>query len=559
MLNSYRARLIAFLCAIACLVSATLAISYYSARRIIWEDADLHLQRTAQFYERNLEELRLNLAQYADIMRDDLRVQEYSYAVIRIGTGNEALRNLLDERFSRLPVDAILISWNDGAVERGGDAALREAILKMPAGLLDGTFYLELGKNLYLVASLPLTYHQEELGRVSVATRLDTSWLLRQPRDEQSHLFFAHAEHLLAGTHPGLEQIQFQPEEGTARIQGERFSMVPIRLPGTSPPLARLWLAQSESALVETLNRYNRLMLGLTVLILGVLLTVSLLAVNGFSRPIRRLIELTREMAEGRLPTLQRPRGDNELDVLLNQFIDLIEALRNKQQEVEEAHQRLQRSATTDELTGLYNRRHLNELYPKLLAQAEREGLCLFAVLLDIDHFKQINDNHGHAAGDACLQHFAAILTTNTRNSDFVFRMGGEEFLVLTMAQDVETASGLAEKIRHATETGSLNYGGSRISFTVSGGVGCMGGTPRMAGMSGSQQSSLSRLVSISDHALYVAKRAGRNRIHLSEDCCGPNNPCGRSGRKSRPSQAGTSSAGSTRSAIRRPSHSSSA
>jgi PleD family two-component response regulator len=100
-------------------------------------------------------------------------------------------------------------------------------------------------------------------------------------------------------------------------------------------------------------------------------------------------------------------------------------------QELEAANQRLLALATTDDLTGLSNRRALHERLPVEFAQARRSGAPLSLLLLDIDNFKQCNDRHGHDAGDRVLNHFAQILLASVRETDLVVRYGGEEFLLL--------------------------------------------------------------------------------------------------------------------------------
>ena len=524
MLKSYRARLIAFLAMIGVLIIALLTASYYSARWVIWEDAALAQRRTVEFHERSLEKLRIDLIHFANLLREDGQVQEYTFATSRIGAGPGTLEQLLEERFSSHSMDAVGVLWESGLILTGRDAnRLRKEIQDLPKALTNTVFYLEAGQRIYLVTTLPIRYQGADVGRIVIARNLDKSWLESQPLDSQSCLFFERKGTVITSTWPDLVGTKLQRPLKRLQIQDRELVLAEIRLPGTGPPGIHLWLAQSYNVPIEALKRYNRIMLGLTVLSLSIILGVGLFAVNNFNQPIRRLINLTQEVAEGRLPALKRAKGDTEVDQLMNHFIDLIEALRTKQREVEEAHGKLRLSAITDELTGLYNRRYLGELYPKLLAQAEREGLCISAVLMDIDHFKRINDTEGHQVGDACLRHFSNILRNNCRTSDFIFRMGGEEFLILNVAQCGSNVLALAEKIRIATETTPLHLDGRTIQLTVSGGVSCMQHNHQ-------HQPTLSRLISLADHALYAAKQSGRNRICESASCskerCNPQADC---------------------------------
>ncbi len=156
--------------------------------------------------------------------------------------------------------------------------------------------------------------------------------------------------------------------------------------------------------------------------------------------------------------------------------------------------------AMTDALTGLHNRRWMQEQLTTLASRYRRHGNPLSAVLIDVDHFKQINDVKGHEAGDAMLRTIAQRITARLRMEDLVARWGGEEFLVLTPETHVGPAATLAEDLRAAVEAS-----GEGGSATISLGVAEM-----RAGMTPSD------LVRQADDAMYAAKAAGRNRVHTS-------------------------------------------
>ncbi|HHJ15815.1 MAG TPA: sensor domain-containing diguanylate cyclase [Gammaproteobacteria bacterium] len=515
MLGSYRSRLVALLTAITGLMVVLLVVSYMSARWVIWEDSSLHLQQTVQLYERNLASQRIELARYAAMIRNDSRIQDYTFAAVRIGVDDAPLRGLIQQHIGRMPVDAVFIYWEDGVTAVGSDAPLLvDDIRRQPAGLDNRTLYIENESGIYLAAILSLSYQGEVLARVAVAQDMGKSWITGQARDHQTQLFIERDGEIIASTMPEIESILFDPDQQMLVNSTDTYRVERVKLPAAGNTRTRFWLAGTTTAQVETLSRYNRVMVGVALATLALMLVTGLIAVNSFSRPIRRLITLTRDMANGQLPTIKRAKGGTEIDQLLNHFIDLIEALRTGQKEVDRAHEKLKLSAITDELTGLYNRRYLNETYPKVLAQADREGLFLSAILFDIDHFKHINDSCGHAAGDACLIEFSAILKRYSRASDYVFRMGGEEFLVLTVGRGGKNVSMLAEKILVATEATGFEYQDETIRLTVSCGISCIR-------QNQSYHPTVSHLVSLADHALYEAKRDGRNCIRLNAESCG--------------------------------------
>jgi len=161
--------------------------------------------------------------------------------------------------------------------------------------------------------------------------------------------------------------------------------------------------------------------------------------------------------------------------------------------------------AATDGLTGLPNKRAVTEALNRMLAQASTTGSPLALLLLDLDHFKQINDQRGHAVGDQVLANVGAVLRSVLRAQDFAGRNGGEEFAVILPDTEMSAATEIAERIRAAIAEISLP--GTEVSVTASIGV---GGFPHHG-------STLERLERLADAALYLAKRHGRNRVEQAE------------------------------------------
>ncbi|UUX94726.1 GGDEF domain-containing protein [Aquabacterium sp. J223] len=164
----------------------------------------------------------------------------------------------------------------------------------------------------------------------------------------------------------------------------------------------------------------------------------------------------------------------------------------------------LREQATYDGLTGCLRRSVFTTLLEQACRRARRDGQPLALVLLDIDHFKAINDGHGHQAGDHVLQRFAQAVRERLRASDVLGRVGGEEFAVLLPATSADGARHVAEQLRQAVQALAVEVGASRpLAVTVSAGVALLGATDDAAA-----------LFQSADAALYEAKRAGRNRVH---------------------------------------------
>ncbi|MBB5518878.1 PleD family two-component system response regulator [Amphiplicatus metriothermophilus] len=166
--------------------------------------------------------------------------------------------------------------------------------------------------------------------------------------------------------------------------------------------------------------------------------------------------------------------------------------------------------AVTDQLTGLYNRRYLASHLSAMFDRAYWTGRPLSVMVLDIDHFKGINDTYGHDAGDRVLQHFAERIRQSVRSMDLACRYGGEEFLIAMPDTDKHAASLVAERIREdvAAQRVILNGGRDEIGVTVSIGI--------ASTEDGLKEDSAQKLIKRADEALYQAKTGGRNRVMAS-------------------------------------------
>jgi len=171
---------------------------------------------------------------------------------------------------------------------------------------------------------------------------------------------------------------------------------------------------------------------------------------------------------------------------------------------------RLVRSGFTDVLTGWHNRRYLAMRINEELARAQRDHTSLVCLMLDVDHFKQVNDNWGHSAGDAVLRELAQRIETQVRISDIAARYGGEEFVVLLPNTEVESATLLADRVRTAIAESPIELPcGETVSITVSIGIAIV----QPAEDESDLKTVGDALIARADVALYAAKSAGRNRV----------------------------------------------
>ena len=297
------------------------------------------------------------------------------------------------------------------------------------------------------------------------------------------------------------------------------------------PLRGRLVAASSASVAYRPLAQARqRLLLG-GVAVLLLVLVVNLVASRGVSESLRRLADGARQMSEGDLAVSLPVSGRDEVAALTASFNEMArrvreshEAMERTNAELREANRALETLSITDGLTGLYNHRHFYETLARELQRSAREHNPLSLLLVDLDHFKQFNDRHGHTEGDAALRRVGQQIVASIRGSDLAFRYGGEELAVLLPACTAEQALEVAEKIRATVETESRAQG--RPATLSVGAATC----PEHA-------TTAAELVKMADAALYEAKRSGRNRVAAAE----------RSGASKRPAVTDPSPTGASR------------
>jgi two-component system cell cycle response regulator len=162
-------------------------------------------------------------------------------------------------------------------------------------------------------------------------------------------------------------------------------------------------------------------------------------------------------------------------------------------------------SAHRDGLTGVFNRKHIEERLDAELAYADRHTKALSVIIIDLDHFKNINDEHGHQAGDETLRVVGSIMLRGSRVEDIVGRYGGEEFLIIVRDTAGGAAVVVAERMRFAIAQTRIEYGGKALSVTASAGVASL--------LDCGTQKTRDNLIRIADERLYQAKEEGRNRV----------------------------------------------
>ncbi len=243
-----------------------------------------------------------------------------------------------------------------------------------------------------------------------------------------------------------------------------------------------------------------------------------LLGVNGNAFKKKTLIK---EIIKGQLVTINSQAKFSEAFTVLNRYgfkqIPVVERgkllgiltlrqmlvySRNLVIESLEENKSLRREIYMDSLTGVYNKRYLNKRIKKEYSKVGRYGIRSSLIFLDIDHFKKINDNYSHEAGDYILKSIGRIIKKQVKKSDIVFRYGGEEFIIITPYSSSPEAAVLAHKIRKTIEGTSFRFLKNNFKITVSAGAASI-----------SSSNSSSQALDRADKAMYYSKELGRNRV----------------------------------------------
>lgn len=287
----------------------------------------------------------------------------------------------------------------------------------------------------------------------------------------------------------------------------------------------RIYVRQPAAMVLADVQHLQRTILAATAVAGLVLLALVWLGAARISRPVRHLTEVARRIERGDdQVAFDTPRKTLELRQLSEALSGMSSTLMRQKQALEASNQELeekvsertrqltqlteelQKLARTDALTGLANRLSANERLQQEFWRMKRQDAPYTVLLMDIDFFKKVNDTHGHPTGDQVLAHVAHVLRDAVRKTDFVARVGGEEFLVVLPATTLTAALAVAEKIRLAVEQSPIEPVG-RITLSVG------------AHMASPEEETELQAMSAADEWLYEAKRGGRNRVASPLPC----------------------------------------
>jgi len=265
------------------------------------------------------------------------------------------------------------------------------------------------------------------------------------------------------------------------------------------------------------------------VLVVILFLPVVILVARKISHPLEVMAEVADEIARGNYGITLDLGANREINTLAVSFnrmsmklkeqrevllkqIALLEAQKQEiaaqNEELSEANARLELIAITDQLTGAYNRRYIMREIEQELAISIRHGLPLSIIMIDIDHFKNVNDTHGHQVGDEVLKEIVQVLSSSIRTSDLLGRYGGEEFIVIAPLTGLQETLILAERLRETASKWPFETTYGFLKLTISLGVATYDGKSEAY-----PSSLLDQLLAQADAEMYKAKALGRNRV----------------------------------------------
>jgi diguanylate cyclase (GGDEF)-like protein len=307
-----------------------------------------------------------------------------------------------------------------------------------------------------------------------------------------------------------LRRLKSQPGESLVfkgMMNGEVIGLAAISAELPITILAERDRAEVYNAWVKLRNMFLALVTGLAVVVAAVAFQMG----RSIVRPLQKLMAAADRIADGDLEVRLAATRNDELGHLTRVFNEMADRLRQNHAEIMAANQAMQQQnrvletlSVTDSLTGLYNRSKLDAILSDQLARFRRTQREFTLLMMDIDHFKTLNDTYGHLTGDEILAAVAQILVQSIRSIDYAARYGGDEFIIILVETSAEQALKTAERICDQVEGMVYNTDSSPIAVTVS--IGIVQCQP--------EDETPTAVIARADRALYEAKHAGRNRAH---------------------------------------------
>lgn len=473
----------------------------------------------AQDNIRHLQGALQNAQTQLDVMARDYAQWDRTYSFMRDHNPDYVRTELTSDTFKTIGISQFLLFDNSDHLvlsKSAGDWSLSEADQKAIAGAerrwmiagkpnsaLNGIMDLE--GRLWLLAYQPILTSQSSgpaRGTLVMARELDAGVVSSLSRS----VGFALWLEPISDVPLNNSRVAWSDGSNSARVESDSTMLNYVVIRDLSGHVCSLLVGRTPRALYLEGKKESRLFWGLLMLAGCIYCGSLFIFVNEVL--MGRVASLSQEIAKitvsGDLSLRLNPGGDDELSSVARAVNSMLVVIQKAKIELLQAQESLRFHAEHDALTGVRNRRAIRDTLRKELARCRREQNTLGVILVDVDHFKRINDHFGHASGDAVLATVVQRISATLRSYDLIGRYGGEEFLIIAPGCDLELAQKLAERIRAAVSDEAIDLGNESAPISLSLGV-----------TLGTAESDPEFLVAQADTAMYQAKRNGRNRVEI--------------------------------------------
>jgi hypothetical protein len=349
-----------------------MALSFHAANDVIVISTEDHLRYIAMREIASVGAELREFEHYTEIIAGDPRLQQQVHRVLEQGAGADSLGTYYERQYASLPIDYHSIISAQGQVLLGREYPLLIEQMRRRAAISERqTVFFPTAQGVAVLVARPVFYQGRRLATAVVGRLLDQNWLARQENSSSDYvLFFEQAGRVLWSSRPRYQGLSIDARRQRLDIGDNRYRLREVSYAGVRPDLPRMWAGAAELRQSERLAGFQRWIYLFAALGGVVMLLVGRLALRTFEKPMAALMLTTEKMINGELPVIARSEAKTEMDRLLNRFADVLDALRREQAKLERANRKLQETAITDSLTGLYNRRYLLEVTPGLFAQA---------------------------------------------------------------------------------------------------------------------------------------------------------------------------------------------
>ena len=507
--RSYKNRVLVISIPLLVMLSTIVLLIYLLAVRSVGNVVNDGLDRTAQLFESHLKFEQNELLRFATIVSEDINIKEYMFLVDHFDSGYDTLSEVYSSAFGGLPVDNAALVTQAGKIAYGklDDIELNRLVNIINTKTKETLYIFRDNATIERTIVHPIFYKKEFIGSVILSSYYDQSWLDKMQQRIKGLLFIEKNRKIVRSTNALLLGETLNKYSNNIEVGDSVYQLYPVVSLGENDHVA-LWYGVSVTAATDNIGHFVSLSLLLTCFGIVIIIAVSYFITRNYEKPLAQLNGFISEIINGKLPEIDKQVERNEIDFLRNKFVDMVNTLKVKEQEVETAQRQLTHHAATDALTGMLNRRSFQHILNDMLGEIKKSGSTHAVCYIDLDQFKVVNDTCGHEAGNELLKQLTSLMKARVRKSDVLARLGGDEFGLIIRDADIKTALAVTENLLSLIR--QFKYVNENRIFTVGASIGVV--------EISNETKITDELLNKADIACYAAKNKGRNRIVVYED-----------------------------------------